>query len=70
MIAGFDLPDEGQGRNPSELTNLVGCGNPNGGALPYLDPAIAANRAILPPPDTLRRLETLRGADRTPRHEL
>lgn len=59
-----------EGRNSAELTNLIGSGNPNRAALPYIDPAIAANRAIFPTPDILRRLEMLRDLDRTQRRVL
>jgi spermidine/putrescine transport system substrate-binding protein len=58
------------GRNSAELTNLIGSGNPNRDALPYIDPAIAANQAVFPPPAVQRRLEMLRDLDRTQRRVL
>jgi spermidine/putrescine transport system substrate-binding protein len=59
-----------EGRNSAELTNLIGSGNPNRAALPFIDPAIAANRAIFPTPDIQRRLEMLIDLDRTQRRVL
>jgi spermidine/putrescine transport system substrate-binding protein len=59
-----------EGRNSAELTNLIGSGNPNRAALPFIDPAIAANRAIFPTPDIQRRLEMLKDLDRTQRRVL
>jgi spermidine/putrescine transport system substrate-binding protein len=59
-----------EGGNSAELTNLIGSGNPNRAALPFIDPAIAANRAIFPTPDIQRRLEMLKDLDRTRRRVL
>ena len=59
-----------EGRNSAELTNLIGSGNPNRDALKYIDPAIAANQAVFPPPAVQRRLEMLRDLDRTQRRVL
>lgn len=59
-----------EGRNSAELTNLIGSGNPNRAALPFIEPAIAANRAIFPTPDIQRRLEMLKDMGRTQRRVL
>lgn len=59
-----------EGRNSAELTNLIGSGNPNRAALPFIAPAIAANRAIFPPPEIQRRLEMLKDLDRNQRRGL
>ncbi|MBT9540241.1 spermidine/putrescine ABC transporter substrate-binding protein [Thiobacillus sp.] len=59
-----------EGRNSAELTNLIGSGNPNRAALPFIEPAIAANRTIFPTPDIQRRLEMLKDMDRTQRRVL
>lgn len=48
------------GRNSADLTNLIGSGNPNRAAAPYIDPEIAANKAIFPDAERLKRLEMLR----------
>jgi len=63
-----------EGRNSSELTNLIGSGNPNRAAMRYIDPeffqASADNRAIFPDASTLGRLEMLRDLDRRQRRIL
>lgn len=51
------------GRNSAELTNLIGSGNPNRAARPYIDPEIAKNPAVFPDPSQLTRLEMLRDLD-------
>ncbi len=47
------------GKNSSELTNMIGSGNPNLAALPYIAPEIRAIPAILPDRQVLSRLEML-----------
>lgn len=59
-----------EGRNAAELTNLIGSGNPNRAARPFIDPRIAANPAVFPDPVTLRRLAMLRPLDRHQRRLL
>jgi spermidine/putrescine transport system substrate-binding protein len=59
-----------EGRNSAELTNLIGSGNPNRDAMPYIAPAIAANRAVFPTPEIRRRLEMLKDLDRNQRRVL
>jgi spermidine/putrescine transport system substrate-binding protein len=59
-----------EGRNSAELTNLIGSGNPNRDAMQYIDPAIAANKAVFPKPDIQRRLEMLKDLDRNQRRVL
>ena len=58
------------GSNSAELTNLIGSGNPNVAALPYIKPAIAATAAIFPDRQTLARLEQLRDLTRRQRQLL
>ncbi len=53
-----------EGKNSAELTNLIGSGNPNKAALPYIKPEILRNPAIFPPPEVAARLEQLK--DLTP----
>ena len=48
-----------EGRNSSELTNLIGSGNPNRDAQQYIMPEVAQNPAISPGPEQLARLEML-----------
>lgn len=49
-----------QGDHAADVSNLIGAGNPNAAALPYIRPDIAATRAIFPTPQELTRLEMLR----------
>ncbi|MBI5659753.1 MAG: spermidine/putrescine ABC transporter substrate-binding protein [Nitrosomonadales bacterium] len=58
------------GRNSSELTNLIGSGNPNLDAMRYIKPEIAQNPAVFPDPQHLVRLEMLRDLDRNQRRVL
>ena len=48
-----------EGRNSAELTNLIGSGNPNKNAMPYIQPALVNNSAIFPDKTTFARLEML-----------
>jgi spermidine/putrescine transport system substrate-binding protein len=59
-----------EGENSAELTNLIGSGNPNLAALPFIRPEIAHDTAIFPDPKTRKRLEMLRDLDRTQRRLL
>jgi spermidine/putrescine transport system substrate-binding protein len=58
------------GHNSSELTNLVGSGNPNLAARPYILPEIARNTAVFPDRMQQARLEMLRDLDRNQRRVL
>ena len=48
------------GENAADVSNLIGAGNPNRAALPFIRPEAAGEPAIFPPPETLARLEMLR----------
>ncbi|OGS83131.1 MAG: spermidine/putrescine ABC transporter substrate-binding protein [Gallionellales bacterium GWA2_59_43] len=58
------------GRNSSELTNLIGSGNPNLDARQYIQPEIAQNPAVFPDESQQARLEMLRDLDRHQRRVL
>jgi len=58
------------GRNSAELTNAIGAGNPNTGAMRYIHPEIAGNEAVFPGKAELARLEMLRDLDRSQRRLL
>ncbi len=58
------------GKNSSELTNLIGSGNPNRAARPYIQPEIARSPAVFPDKSQLARLEMLRDLDRYHRRVL
>ena len=49
-----------RGENAADVSNLIGAGNPNRAALPYIRPEVGGETAIFPPAETLRRLEMLR----------
>ncbi|HSF48103.1 MAG TPA: spermidine/putrescine ABC transporter substrate-binding protein [Burkholderiales bacterium] len=59
-----------EGRNSAELTNLIGSGNPNTAATPYIKPEIRENRAVFPDAELLQRLEMLKGLNRQERRRL
>lgn len=52
-----------EGRNAADVSNLIGAGNPNAAAMPFVRPEIAAEPAIFPPAADLARLEMLRDFD-------
>jgi hypothetical protein len=47
----------------ADVSNLIGAGNTNAAAMPHIQPDIAAEPAIFPSPEMLRRLEMLRDFD-------
>jgi spermidine/putrescine transport system substrate-binding protein len=49
-----------EGENAADVSNLIGAGNTNAAATPYIKREIAAEPAIFPPPKTLSTLEMLR----------
>jgi spermidine/putrescine transport system substrate-binding protein len=49
-----------EGKNSSELTNLIGSGNPNMEAVKYIKPEILNNPAIFPNKEVAAKLEQLR----------
>ena len=48
------------GKNSSELTNMLGSGNPNSAAMPFIKPEIKAMSAIFPDEQTAKKLEMLK----------
>jgi spermidine/putrescine transport system substrate-binding protein len=49
-----------EGKNSSELTNLIGSGNPNLDAVKYIKPEIVKNKAIFPDKAEAAKLEQLK----------
>ncbi|MCK9379727.1 MAG: spermidine/putrescine ABC transporter substrate-binding protein [Sulfuritalea sp.] len=49
-----------EGGNAADVSNLIGAGNANTAATPYIRSEIAAEEGLFPPPQTLARLEMLR----------
>lgn len=58
------------GKNSSELTNMIGSGNPNLAAMKYINPEIASNPAIFPGKADLGKLEMLQDLDMEQRRVL
>ncbi len=56
-----------EGRNSAELSNMLGSGNPNAAAMPFIEPAIKDNPAVFPDADAMKRLEQLRDMPRKER---
>ncbi len=59
-----------EGANAADVSNLIGAGNPNAAATPFILPEIADNPGIFPLPDELSRLEMLRDFDPKTRRSL
>jgi spermidine/putrescine transport system substrate-binding protein len=49
-----------EGQNSADLTNMIGSGNPNSAAMPYIKPEIKAMSAIFPDEATAKKLEMLK----------
>lgn len=58
------------GKNSAELTNLIGSGNPNTAAKPFIRPELVRNEVIFPSEDTLSRLEMITDLDHKQRRVL
>ena len=56
-----------EGRNSADLTNLIGSGNPNTDALPYITDELKRSPVVFPSPQVQRSLEMLRDHDRKTR---
>lgn len=52
-----------EGRNAADVSNLIGAGNTNAAAMPFIKPEIAGEPAIFPPPAAMSGLEMLRDFD-------
>ena len=59
-----------EGKNSAELTNQIGAGNPNAEAMKYINPEIAANAAVFPDQQGMKRMEMMRDLDRKQRRVL
>jgi spermidine/putrescine transport system substrate-binding protein len=55
------------GKNSAELSNMLGSGNPNAAAMPFIDDAVKDNPAVFPDPEAMKRLEQLRDLPRKER---
>ena len=55
------------GQNAAQLSNMIGSGNPNAAAMPYIDPAVRDNPAVFPGPEGMKKLQQLRDLPRKER---
>ncbi|MET0205081.1 MAG: spermidine/putrescine ABC transporter substrate-binding protein [Casimicrobiaceae bacterium] len=55
------------GENAAQLSNMIGSGNPNAAAMPYIDAIVKDNPAVFPDPEQQKRLEMLRDLPRKER---
>ncbi len=58
------------GRNASELSNMIGSGAVNAAAMPFIDEAVKNNRAVFPDADGMKKLQMLKDYDRKSRRLL
>lgn len=58
------------GENAADISNLIGAGNPNAAAMPYIVREIAGNNAIFPTPEQIEEMEMLRDFDARSRRVL
>ena len=58
------------GKNSAELSNMLGSGNPNAAAMPYIDDTVKDNRAVFPDAAEMRKLQALRDLPRKERRLL
>lgn len=58
------------GKNSAELTNMLGTGNPNKAALPFINPEIAGNKEIFPDRAESAKLEMLKDLNSKQRRAL
>ena len=55
------------GKNSAELSNMLGSGNPNAAAMPFIDDVVKDNPAVFPDAEAMKRLEQLRDLPRKER---
>jgi spermidine/putrescine transport system substrate-binding protein len=55
------------GKNSAELSNMLGSGNPNMAALPYIDEVVRDNRSVFPDESGWKKLQALRDLPRKER---
>jgi len=58
------------GRNAAQLSNMIGSGNVNAAAMPYIDDAVRNNKAVFPGPEGMKRLQMLKDYGRRERRLL
>jgi spermidine/putrescine transport system substrate-binding protein len=55
------------GRNAAQLSNMIGSGNPNAAAMPYIEPQVKDNPAVFPDAQGMKSLQQLRDLPRKQR---
>ena len=55
------------GQNAAQLSNMIGSGNPNAAAMPYIDPVVRDNPAVFPGPEGMKKLQQLHDLPRKER---
>jgi spermidine/putrescine transport system substrate-binding protein len=58
------------GKNSAELSNMLGSGNPNATAMPYIDDVVKDNKAVFPDAAEMKKLQALRDLPRKERRLL
>ncbi len=59
-----------EGKNASELSNMIGSGAVNAAAMPFIDEAVKNNRAVFPDAEGMKTLQMLKDYDRKSRRLL
>lgn len=55
------------GRNAAQLSNMIGSGNPNAAAMPFIEPQVKDNPAVFPGAEGMKSLQQLRDLPRKER---
>ncbi len=55
------------GRNAAQLSNMIGSGNPNAAAMPFIEPQVKDNPAVFPDAQGMKSLQQLRDLPRKER---
>jgi len=58
------------GKNAAELSNMIGSGNPNAAAMPFIEAQVKENPAVFPSPEWMQKLQQLRDLPKTERRLL
>jgi len=58
------------GENSAQLSNMIGSGNVNGAAMPFIDEVVKSNRAVFPDAEGMKRLQMLKDYGRRERRVL
>ena len=59
-----------EGRNSAQLSNMIGSGNVNAAAMPFVDDAVKSNKAVFPDAEGMKKLQMLKDYGRRERRLL